>query len=643
VKLFSPIEVGPVKLRNRVVSTAHGAFLDFYRPGASPDQYVAYQERRAAGGCGFIIQQAMQVHPSSQPAGHFMWERDDILPKFAAMAKALHAHSTRTVVQLAHFGGQFRSEGNDDLAPLWGFSPMLSPSGWEAVHEMTAAEIESVIEGYVATAEVAVEGGLDGVELHATHGYLLQQSFSPWANQRDDEWGKQFRFLDEVMGRVRAAIGPDKMMGLRISAEDWIRPERGGLGVAGLAEVAQHACVSGMLDYLNHSEGARSAHYARAIGDYYAARGEFLPLTAGLRRVAGGVPVIGVGKIMDAGQAEQALDDGSCDLVAMTRAQIADPDLVVKTQRGESHRVRPCVGANSGCVDRMEQSLPITCFHNPDVGREWRLEPLEIGPTLRRVLVAGAGPAGLKAAEIAARRGHDVTVAELRHLPGGSLATIEALGPPGEMLGAISWIVAELELLGVEMRYNTEVDRELLEELRPDVLVLATGGDGADSVTTPLVETIDTAEAMGRKVDGRDIVLVDHLGYAEQAFCAEHLARRGATVTMVTPFPSIGPNIGFTHIRGHLERLHELGVEMRTSTVVTGYEDGNAVGRHVYSRARVEIPADLVVMGGMKLPRLGLRRVAEDMGIEVRVAGDAAASRTALHAFREGDNVGRAI
>ncbi|MCP3976315.1 MAG: FAD-dependent oxidoreductase [bacterium] len=643
MKLFTPMKIGPVELRNRVVSTAHGAFLDFYRPGVAPDQYIAYQERRAAGGCGFIIQQAMQVHPSSQPDGHFMWERDDILPKFAAMAAALHAHGTRTVVQLAHFGGQFRSEGNEDLAALWGFSPILSPSGWEAVHEMTAAQIESVIDGYVATAEVVVEGGLDGVELHATHGYLLQQSFSPWANQRDDEWGKQFRFLDEVMARVRAAIGSDKIMGLRISAEDWIRPERGGLGFTGLAEVAEHACATGQLDYLNHSEGARSAHYAKAIGDFYATRGEFLPLTAGLRRVAGGVPVIAVGKIMDAGQAEQALEDESCDLVAMTRAQIADPDLVIKTQRGESDRVRPCVGANSGCVDRMERALPITCFHNPDVGREWRLEPLEIVPAPRKVLVVGAGPAGLKAAEIAARRGHRVTVAEVRHVPGGALRAVESLGPPCELMGAVTWIVGELEILGVDIRYSTEVDRTLLEELQPDVLVLATGADGADSVTTPLVETVDTAEAMGLQVAGRRIVLVDHVGYQEQAFCAEHLASEGATVAIVTPFPSIGPNIGFTHIRGHMERLHSLNVAMHTSSVVTGYAEGTVIGRHVYSREALEIPADLVVMGGQKLPRLDLMRVAEELGVEVHLAGDAVAGRTALHAFREGDNVGRAV
>jgi NADPH-dependent 2,4-dienoyl-CoA reductase/sulfur reductase-like enzyme len=508
---------------------------------------------------------------------------------------------------------------------------------------MTSEEIEEVIDGYVATALVAVEGGLDGVELHATHGYLLQQSFSPWANQRDDEWGKRFRFLDEIMTRVRTAIGPDKIMGLRISADDWIRPERGGLGASGLAEVAEHACATGMLDYLNHSEGARSAHYARAIGDYYKPRGEFLPLSEGLRRIAGGVPVIAVGKILDPGQAEAALEQEKCDLVGMTRAQIADPDLVRKVESGVSHRIRPCVGANSGCVDRMEQSLPITCFHNPDVGREWRLPPLEIVDAPHRVLVVGAGPAGIKAAEIAARRGHDVTVVEARPEAGGALRSVASLGAPAELMGAVGWILAELDLLGVTIRYNTIADPDLLAEIRPDVLVLATGGEGGNFPTAPLVETAGTEDAMSMPVEGRRVVLVDQLGYQEQAYCAEDMAARGAEVTMVTPFPSIGPNIGFTHIRGHLERLHGAGVTMYTSTVVTGWEEGDALGRHVYSRESLRIPCDLVVVGGLKTPRLDLRIQAERLGIEVHVAGDAVASRTALHAFREGDNVGRAV
>ena len=641
--LLTPLDIGPITVRNRVVSTAHGAFLDFYRPGVAADQYVAYQARRAEGGCGLIVLQAMQTHPSSQTFGHHMWDRGDVTAKFAAMSRTLHDRGAKTVVQIVHFGAQFRSDGNDDLAPLWSFSPMLSPSGWEASHEMTAAEIESVLAGFVHTAAVAVEGGLDGVELHATHGYLVQQSFSPWANRRDDEWGNQLHFLDELMGRVREAIGPDKVMGLRISAEDWIPPDQGGLGVDGLAAVAGHACRSGLIDYLNHSEGARSAHYARAIGDYYSKAGEFLPLTSGLRAVSAGIPVIAVGKILTPDSAEQALQNGHCDLVAMTRAQIADPDVVRKTESGDSARIRPCVGANSGCVDRMSQAMPITCFHNPDVGREWRLEDVRTTAAPRRVLVMGAGPAGLKAAEVAARRGHDVTVIDRNDQPGGALRLVAKLGPPGELLGAVEWIVRELELLGVSIRLGEEVDASTLAREHADDLIIATGADGPAFVTSGLVPTVGTETAMEMDVHARAVVLADQLGTHEQAGCAEHMAAGGAAVTIVTPFPQVGQNIGFTHIRGQLERLYALGVTMHTSTVVTGYDGGAVTARHVYSKEVFSVPASLVVAGTPGAPRTALAAEAERLGIRVHVAGNAVAPRTALHAFREGDNVGRAI
>ena len=651
MKLLEPLDVGPVTLKNRSVSTAHGAFLDFYRPGVAGDQYIAYQERRARGGCGLIILQAMQVHPSSQAGGHYMWERDDILPKFRAMADALHAHGTRTTVQIAHFGAQFRSDGNDDLQALWGFSPMLSPSGWEPSHEMTADEIEEVIEGYVATAKVAVEGGLDGVEIHATHGYLMQQSFSEWGNQRKDEWGTDpLRFLDVVMRRVRDAVGEQALVGLRISAEDWIPWSRGGLGADGLRAVAGHACESGLLDYLNHSEGARSAHYARAIADYYGEPGVFLPLTKGLRDVAGGVPVVGVGKILSPSQAEEALAGGMCDLVGMTRAQIADPDFMVKLERDQTERIRPCVGTNSGCVDRMENSLPITCFHNPDTGREWRLGDLDVTDDPKTVLVVGAGPAGLKAAEIAARRGHRVRIAERGSRAGGRLVHVDKLGEPGAMLGAIDWILTELDLLGVEVEYNTEVDAGVIEAGfgetgGVDVVVLATGAEGVsiDLKSDGSVPLWSVDDAMTTGVSGARVVLLDQLGQEEQSFCAQHLAREGAEVLMVTPFPSSGVNIGFTHIRRHLENLHELGVSMVTSTVVTGISDGELTLRHVYAKTSETRAADALVIGGLRKPNLDLWDAANQHAGRVILAGDVVAPRTAMHAFREGDNAGRAV
>ncbi|GIU93468.1 MAG: N-methylproline demethylase [Acidimicrobiia bacterium] len=644
-RLLSPLQVGPVTVPNRVVSTAHGAFLDYYRPGVSDAQYLAYQERRARGGCGLIILQACQVHPSSQTQGHYMWERADLVAKFRRMTAAIHSHGARVLVQLVHFGAQFRSDGNDDLTPLWGFSSLLSPSGWEVAHAMTAEEVEEVIDAFVVAAQVAVEGGLDGVELHAAHGYLLQQSFSPWANRRRDRFGQPLAFLMEVVGRVREAVGRQAVVGLRISAEDWIPPAAGGLGADGLRAVAARICESGLIDYLNHSEGARSAHYARAIADYYGEPGEFLPLTAGLREVAAGVPVVAVGKILTPAHAEQALADGVCDLVALTRAQIADPDLVEKVRQGAVHRIRPCVGANVGCVDRMERSLPITCFHNPDVGREWRLPPLAPAETPKRVMVVGAGPAGLKAAEIAARRGHRVTVFDRAPEAGGRLRLVAPLGPPAQMLGAVDWILGELELLGVELWLGTEVDSDLLADLQPEAVILATGvgppvfqGKSDDSVPILSVE-----EAMQASLAGRQVVLYDQLGMQEQAFCAEYLAVGGAAVTLVTPFAAPGSNIGFTHIRRHLEHLHQLGVTMLGWTTVQAVAGRSVRVRHLFSRQESDLPADALVLAGLREPNLDLEAVAGRVASKVVLAGDVVAPRSAMHAFREGDNAGRAV
>ena len=217
--LLSPIEVGSLTLRNRVVSTAHGSFLDFYRPGEPPDRYVGYQERRARGGVGMIILQPIHVHWSSRATGHYTYEPDDLRRKLELMGRRLHAHDTPVLAQLLHFGAEFRSDV--DMTPIWSFSGTVTPSGAEATHQMTPGEIEAVVEGFIETAAIVVEAGLDGIELSASHGYLLQQSFSPWANRRTDEWGQQFRFITAVIDGIRARIGATPVLGARISCDDF--------------------------------------------------------------------------------------------------------------------------------------------------------------------------------------------------------------------------------------------------------------------------------------------------------------------------------------------------------------------------------------------------------------------------------------
>jgi NADPH-dependent 2,4-dienoyl-CoA reductase/sulfur reductase-like enzyme len=507
------------------------------------------------------------------------------------------------------------------------------------------------------------------VELHAAHGYLLHQSFLPWANRRSDQWGEPLRFVEEVAARVRGAIGPERALSLRISLDDWVRPEAGGLGADGTREVARALTAGGRFDLLNTSGGSRAGHYARAIGSYHHPPGELLPLVARLKAAVGDVPVVGVGRIATPALAERALADGTCDLVAMTRAQIADPDVVRKLQAGRAGRIRPCVAANQGCVDRMVAGLPITCFHNPDVGREHRLAPTatppppvsgwrepdagrEDGPGAvgeavdrRSVLVVGGGPAGLKAAEIAARRGHRVTLRERADELGGRLRLVARCGPPRELLRAVAWVAAELAGLDAEVRMGTEVDAGLVAAARPAVVVLATGapperdplppGDG--SVPVLSLDAAVTAEVAGQRV-----LVVDRLGTIDVAMTAERLAAAGAAVTVVTPLPGVGANIGFTQIGEQLGRLYGLGCALEPSTAFAGIEGGHVATRHLHARSRAARPFDAVVAGVPGRPDLTLREAALATGARVLVAGDAVAPRSAMHAFREGDDAGRA-
>lgn len=651
MKLLQPIRLGRVEVKNRVVQTAHSAFVDFWQKGNDGARYIAYVERRARGGCGLLILTAMHVHASSQKEMHFVYDAADMAPKYRQLADRAHAHGARLVQQLFHYGANGKSEARDDMHPLWGMSALTSSLG-ETAHAMSEAEIEEIIESFAAAARVACENGVDGVELHGTHGYLIQQSFSPWGNQRTDRWGQPLAFLTAVIQRVRAAIGPDKILGLRISADDFLSGA-GGLGPDGLREIAAGAVDTGMLDYLNHSEGAGGAHYVRAIGSYRYKMGEWLPYTRGLKEAIGGaIPVIGVGKIPTHNLAEQALEAGDCDLVGMTRAQISDPDMVVKLMSGQANRIRLCTGANQGCIDRTGL-YPITCIHNPEVGEEERFAALDAVPVEpKKVLVVGGGPAGMKAAEVAARRGHKVTLVEQGTRLGGRFAAVEKLGDASNLLSAVAWVESELAHLKVDVRMQTVADPAWVDALAPDTVILATGATPSTTLkavsdgSIPVISSDEGAEGTfeGEKLDmrGLRVLFVDIRANYETALSIEAIARRGAKVTVVTPYMSYGVNVGFTHLIDYLKSFPTLGVELVAQSLLARVEDGEAVIRHAFSGAERHEGFDLIVAGVAPSPRTGL---IEALGGRYKVmsAGDMVAPRSALEAFREGDRCGRMI
>lgn len=651
MKLLTPLKIGSLEVKNRIVSTAHGAFLEFYKPGDSGDRYIAYQERRARGGAGLIILTAMHVHHSGQNTGHFVYDPDDMPGKFQRISEALHNHGTKTIVQLFHFGAQGKSDGRDDLTPLWSFSGTPSPEG-EASHEMTNDEIEEIIQAFVDTAIIAVENGMDGVELHGTHGYLIQQSFSPWANKRTDIWGDRLHFITTLARRVREAIGPNAVLGLRISSDDFIRPEAGGLGHQGLCDIAADLIPLGYFDYLNHSEGAGGAHYARAIGSYRHPFGEYLPLTAGLRSaIDAAVPVIGVGKIPTPDLAEQALQDNDCDLVGLTRAQIADPDFGKKLIAGNPHLIRTCTGSNQGCIDRQPGPHALTCFQNPEVGQEYKLLPIVQVAERKRILIIGGGPAGLKAAELASKRGHDVTIAEAADRVGGRLNYVSELGDAANLLSSISWLEQTLDTLKVKILTQTVVDMSFIEDFAPDSIILATGARPGTELAVPSdgsIPVISSDDAVTGTLDnsrfdikGTRSLVVDLKGTTELGLVTESLARRGSQVTLITPFPQFGPNIGFTHLADLQGSLQKMSCVLDTNTHLISISNGKVKTRHPFTGIQNRI-FDFIVAGVHAQPQNALY---DKIGKKytVTVVGDAVAPRTAMEAFREGDRAGRTV
>jgi 2,4-dienoyl-CoA reductase-like NADH-dependent reductase (Old Yellow Enzyme family)/thioredoxin reductase len=652
MKLLTPLQIGPLEVKNRVVSTAHAAYLDFFNPNSNGERYMAYQERRARGGTGMIIFTAMHVHESSQIPYHFVFDAETMAPKFQQISTRLHRYGAKCISQLFHFGAQGKSNQRDDFHPLWSLSGTTTLDG-EVSHKMTDDEIEEVIDAFAFAAKVAAENGMDGVELHGTHGYLIQQSFSPFANQRDDKWGQDLYFVKTLAQRVRDAIGPDKVMGFRISVDDFISLEEGGVGQERLRQVASQVIGTGLFDYLNHSEGAGGAHYARAIGSFRHKFGEYLPLTKMLRdAINAAVPVIGVSKIPTPDLAEQALQDEACDMVGMTRAQIADPDLVNKVASGRTHRVRTCTGANQGCFDRA--SFGITCFQNPEVGEENRFRKLDVPISqVKRVLVVGGGPAGMKAAEIAAKRGHMVTLAEAGSRLGGRLNLVESAGDSKNLLSAVSWIEEELAELPVKIMMQTVVDEDFVKDFKPDAIILASGAYTSDAFDIPTDGSVQVlssdAAAAGEfegtrfELKGTTSLMIDLRGNYETALVLESLARRGSKATVATPAPVFGRNLGPSHVDDFYRTvMPELGIRLLPSTSVTRISQGRVHLKNAVSGEEIEDFFDFMVAGTPPKPRDSLYEVLRRHA-PTKLVGDAVAPRDAMMAFREGDRAGRTI
>ena len=652
-RVFEPIRIRGVEIPNRIVRTAHLTKLGM---GVVSDDLIQYHAARARGGVGLSILEATAVHPSSV-LGLIGYD-DSVIPMYQQLMGTVRPLGMRVFQQLWHGGHVYPPPGGQ---PMRGASALPGPVVGLPAVPIGTEEIGDFVAAYAAAARRCAEGGIDGLEVAASHGYLMHQFLSPLTNNREDRYGgsldNRMRFLVEVLTAVREAAGPDMPVGVRMGAGQIA----GDLDEPTVAEVARRLVGLGLIDFLNAS-----------MGDYYAMHwmmggmerpaGYMLPSSGQVTRSVTGIPRIVTGRFRTLEEAEQALRTGECDLVSMVRAHIADPDLVRTTRDGRAAEVRPCIGCNQGCIARTSGvDLRLGCTVNPAIGREKEYGDDVIGTTAspRRVVVIGGGPAGLEAARVARLRGHTVVLYEGSDRLGGAL-NVARRAPRTQGLDDIAdWYRAEMKRLGVECHLSALMDADDIVALDPDVVIVATGADPTmdgrliaapgqvvDGIDSPTVRSSVELLTEPAPAAGSHALLVDDVGQYEAVSAAEYLLEHGVHVTVATRLPMFGPLVDAAmRMTPALERLNSASAEFSTLTRVTlaSVRPGKATVRSLAGGAETTVAADLVVLVTYKASRNGLAATLAGRVPDVRLVGDALAARDLQVAIRDGNDAARRI
>ena len=646
--LLSPIDIGPFELRNRVLSTGH---TTAYNPdGLIGDQEIAYHARKAQGGIALSITGSTTVHPSGgAPQMHLLANFDDsVLPGYRKLAEAVHAHGARMMIQLTHLASGFASHHTGH--PTWAPSQVMGEFARELPHVMTNAEIESLLDAFYQAARRVRLGGLDGIELQAFAASLAIQFLSPYTNKRTDQWGgslaNRLRFTREMIRVCREALGSDRALALKIAGDELVE---GGLHLPEMQEIVRELDADRMIDFYVIASGNNMEKFARV--DHWpptpAPQALHAPLAAGIKQVTSR-PVAALARIVNPAIAERLLAEGICDLVAMVRANIAEPDLVRKIAAGRVLDVRPCVGDSTGCIDRIIDGEPMRCIYNPTIGREREWGTLDQVTTPRRVLVIGGGPAGLEAARVAAQRGHRVVLFERQAELGGAVLLTARQPGREEMIRIAHWLADQAHAAGVDIRLNTAatVDRACAEH--PDVVILATGArphepDGGRMGTSlPVVSA--SAVLSGQVEVGRNVVIIDHTGQQIGCAVAELAADRGGRAEVVSRQFHPALDFGLTNTVSLYRRLFRKGVELTAHHDLRDIRDGVVTLFNYYNQRERRIERlDQVVIVTAPIPNDAMLAPLREAGLDVRAIGDCVAPRDIEYATYEGHRVARLV
>ncbi len=584
--LLQPYKLKHLTLKNRILSTSHEP--NYAEDGMPTDRYRLYHVEKAKGGLALTMTagSAIVSRDSAPVFGNLLAYKDEIVPWLRKLTDECHEHGTAVMIQLTHLGRRTVWNKSDWL-PVIAPSPIREPAHRAFPKEMEDWDIERVITDYADAAERMQEAGLDGIELEC-YGHLMDGFWSPAAGRREDDYGgsieNRMRFGMRVLQAIRARVGPEFIVGLRIAAdEDWEK----GLSRAEGIDICMRFRDSGLIDFLNIIKG----HI-----DHDAPLADVIPVSgmkasphldfAGEVRALTKFPVFHAARINDVATARHAIAEGKLDMVGMTRALIADPHIVTKISEGREQDIRPCVGATY-CLDRIYEGHEALCVHNPATGREASMpHVIAKAVTAKTIAVVGAGPAGLEAARVAAERGHMVTLFEAASEAGGQIRLATRLYRRRELIGIADWRLAQCQRLGVNLRFNTYAETEDVLALEPDVVIIATGGitqnlsldDGAELAVSSWDILSGDVKPAG------EVLLFDDNGAHPGLSAAELIAEAGVPLEIVSPERFFSPEMGGLNLVPYMKSLTAKDVTITTMTRIRSLaREGNRIRANLWS------------------------------------------------------------
>ena len=600
--LLQPYRLKHLTLKNRIMTTAHEPA--YAEDGLPKDRYRAYHAERAKGGVAMVMTAGSALVSRDSPAsfGNLQAYRDEIVPWMAKLADECHGHGCAVMIQLTHLG--WRTGWNKgDWLPVVAPSPLREPAHRAFPKVMEDWDIARIIADYADAAERMQAAGLDGIELEA-YGHLMDAFWSPRQNTLEAPWNgdldARMKFSLDVLRAIRERVGPEFIVGVRYTADD-LAPN--GISTEDGLEIGRRLRDSGTVDFLNIIKGrvetdADLTDVIPVQGMRSAPHLDF----AGRVRAEVGLPTFHAARIPDVATARHAVSGGLLDMVGMTRAHIAEPHIVNKIMEGREGEIRPCVGATY-CLDRIYQGGEALCIHNPSTGRELEVpHAIAPAPERKRVVIVGAGPAGLEAARVAALRGHDVTVFEAAPDPGGQVRLTAQSPRRREMIGLIDWRMAQCAAHDVAFRFNTFAEAGDITELEPDVAIIATGG-------LPDTEVLEEGNALvvsawdiiaGDVAPGARVLVYDDAGDPPALQAAEIIANAGAHVEIMTPDRSFAPEVMGMNLVPYMRALQDKHVRFTVTYRLKAVQhDGNALRAVIgtdYSAHREERSFDQVVV-----------------------------------------------